>query len=387
MTPRTFGRIVGKALLIFLVFDLFQAVVHLDRRIESLSIYRFLEPPLARLDIPRDYPATVTWRLDPLLDAHQIGRPKPPDELRVAVLGDSGTFDYFSPASEAVPAQMTRLRPKLEGRRLRAYNLAYQTPNVLKDLLILRHVLDRRADAIVWFVSLYDLASDSPPPYRPDVHLLIRENEDDLASLEGEQGIRTWETRRLAASRGGWRRSILFRGRRYRDDCLLLARGLLDALVPGDPTNTWLPPRPWVGAQPLPERPLFSDDDRGDPAMPNARWSCLSAGKAIAAAQRVRLLVVNDPIFIASGPGSRRLYNAFYARGIYDRYRERLAAFCRDRDIEYLDLWDLVPPGEFGNSPQHYLPAGSARIARAVVGRLAEPPGEDSVRTPLENGR
>ena len=370
MTGRQFARIAARAVGLLLLFDVLQAAAHLDRRLESLSMDRLLTPPAARLDIPRDYPTAVAWRLDPLLDAHEIGRPKGPGEYRVAVLGDSGTFDYFSAARDAVPGQMTRLARAAGGRRLRAYNLAYQTPNTLKDLLILEHALKKEPDAVVWFVTLYDLARDAPSPYRPDVHLLLRDNEDDLAGLERDYGVNTWETRELARSGGWWRRSILFRGARYRDYALLLARSLLDALTPGDPSDSRLPERPWVGSQPLPDTPLFRDLGPNDPPMPNARWQTLLAGAAMARARGVRLVIVNDPIFIAKGRGADRLYNAFYSRSVFDRYRAVLAAFCREHGLEGLDLWNLVPPEEFGNTPQHYRPEGNARIARAVVDHL-----------------
>jgi len=106
--------------------------------------------------------------------------------------------------------------------------------------------------------------------------------------------------------------------------------------------------------------------------MPNARWQTLEAGAKMAAARGVPLLVVNDPIFAASGPLSAREYNSFYARAIYDRYRGALARYCGRRAIPLLDLWNALPPREFDNTPQHYLPEGSARIARLVAAKLQE---------------
>jgi len=365
-------RIAGKALTLFVAFDLLQALLNLDSKLENLSIYRHLTPTLARLDIPRDYPTPVAWRLDPLLDAHRIGRPKPPEEIRVAVLGDSGTFDYFSPAGEAIPGQMTRLAFRRNGRILRAYNLAYQTPNSLKDLVIARHALSHGVDVVVWFVTLYDLARDAPSPYRPDVHLILRANAEDLPILQREYGIDTWETRLLARQRRWYDPFLFVSGERYRDHALLLSRSLLDAFVPGDPSDSTLPPKPWVGSLPLPAQPLFSERGANDPPMPNSRWRILLAGQDLARRRGVRLLLVNDPIFVSQAPGSGREYNAFYERKIYDRYRATLEEFCRRHGIAYLDLWDAVPSLEYGNTPQHYLPAGNQRVARRVMERLEE---------------
>ena len=364
----------GKALVLLLVFDVLQASLHLERRVENLSIYRFFVPPLSRIDILRDYPSQVMWPLKPLLDAHRIARKKGPDEFRVAVLGDSGSFDLFSPARDAIPGQISRLGAAIGGRKMVAYNLSYHTPNTLKDLVVLRHALRRDPDAIVWFVTLYDLAEDTPPPFRHFVHLILRSNDDDVCDLAAEYGLSTWEIRQMRCGQRPWWRDSLWLegGGRYRDFALLLARGFLDALVPGDPSDTYMARRPWIGLSPLPEVPLFSDRGPDDPPMPNARWQTLEAGAKMAAARGVPLLVVNDPIFAASGPLSAREYNSFYARAIYDRYRDALAQYCGRRAIPLLDLWDALPPREFDNTPQHYLPEGSARIARLVAARLQE---------------
>ncbi len=367
-------RIVAKALVLLVVFDVLQASVHLGKKVENLSFYRHLVPPLSRLDILRDYPSQVMWPLEPLLDAHEIGRKKRPDEFRVAVLGDSGSFDLFSPSRDAIPGQIDRIGETLRGRRVRAYNLSYHTPNTLKDLVVESHALRRDPDAIVWFVTLYDLAEDAPPPFRHFLHLILRANDDDVCELAAKYGISTWEIRQMrCGDRPWWRESLwLDGGGRYRDFAILLARGVLDALVPGDPSDSYMARRPWIGLMPLPAAPLFADRGPNDPPMPNARWTTLEAGKRMAAERGVPLLVVNDPIFRASGPFSGREYNSFYARAIYDRYRIALADYCRGRGIPLLDLWDALPPGEFDNTPQHYLPEGNARIARLVVGRLQE---------------
>ena len=352
MTRGFFVRVAGKALVLFLLFDGMQAAVGLPGRLERLSIYRHLVPPLARMDIMRDYPSPVMWRLEPLPRGF-------------------GVFRSRLAGGRRHPGAHVGARHGNPGRRLLAYNLSYQTPNPLKDLVVEEHALKREPDAIVWFVTLYDLASDAPPPFRENVHLLLRVNRDDLRALADRFSLSTWETRRLfAAPEPVWRRSILFTGERYRDFALLVARGALDALTPGDPSDTFRPRRPWIGAQPLAPKPLFDESGGGEPAMPNARWGALAAGKALADARGVPLLLVNDPIFRATGPGSEREYNSFYGRRIYDRYRSTLSRYCAAKGIALLDLWDFLRPEEFGDTPQHYLPAANARVAGAVNAEL-----------------
>jgi nucleotide-binding universal stress UspA family protein len=73
---------------------------------------------------------------------------------------------------------------------------------------------------------------------------------------------------------------------------------VLDALVPGDPSDSFMPRKPWIGGYPLPEAPLFSDRGENDPPMPNARWGTLAAGERMASDAGVPLLVVNDPLLL-----------------------------------------------------------------------------------------
>ena len=307
----------------------------------------------------RDYPSSVMWRLDPLLDAHQRGRPKSADEFRVAVLGDSGSFDLFSPARDAIPGRMSALQTPIRGRRVRAYNLSYQTPNPLKDLVIEEHALRRQPDAIVWFVTLYDLASDAPPPFRENVHLLLRVNRDDLRALADRFSISTWETRQLfAAPDRVWKKSIFFAGERYRDfSCCSRA---VDAITRGSERH--VPSAP-AGSARSSSGTALSRRDAADPAMPNARWVPLAAG-SFAAARSVPILVVNDRSSARPARAQSR-----YTRSMDDAFTTGMldtARYCAERGIALLDLWDFLRPEEFGDTPQHYLPAANARIALAV---------------------
>jgi lysophospholipase L1-like esterase len=321
----------------------------------------------------RDDPAAVMWRLRPLLDAHQISRPKAPDEFRVAVLGDSGTFDFYDRSEDAVPGQMTRLGARIGGRRIVAYNLAYKKANSLAALLILEHATTKHPDAVVWFVTLSDLAVDEPTTaWENDVHIIVRVNREELPELVRRYGVSTWETRRLVRKESLWDRSLIVRGAGYRDYVLLLTRSLLDDLSGGDPTESVRERRPWVGSYALPQTADFVEKTPSDPPLPNSRWRNLATGAEIARQNGIRLLIVNEPTFIASGRNAEREYNSYYGRTFYDRYRRVLQEYCGKNEIPYLDLWNRVPPSEYSDTPGHYTPAGNARIARVVMETLSE---------------
>jgi hypothetical protein len=67
----------------------------------------------------------------------------------------------------------------------------------------------------------------------------------------------------------------------------------------------------------------------------------------------VPVLIVNEPTFISSGRNSDLRYNAFYPRWAYDAYRQLLANEAEARGWRYLDLWDIIPPEEFTDTPVH----------------------------------
>ena len=65
------------------------------------------------------------------------------------------------------------------------------------------------------------------------------------------------------------------------------------------------------------------------------------------------MLIVNEPIHIASGQNSDIRYNAFYPRWAYDQYREIMTAESQKSQCNYLDLWDAAPAGCFSDTSLH----------------------------------
>jgi hypothetical protein len=86
------------------------------------------------------------------------------------------------------------------------------------------------------------------------------------------------------------------------------------------------------------------------------------------------VLVVNEPMLISSGLNSGLRYNFFYPRWAYDQYRDLMTAHAGQGGWNYLDLWDLVPAGEFTNSAIHLTPAGEAMLARRVRQAILQQP-------------
>ena len=86
----------------------------------------------------------------------------------------------------------------------------------------------------------------------------------------------------------------------------------------------------------------------------------------------IPLLIVDEPIYVGSGPNSEVNYNSFYERALYDRFRAALAGFTQQHAMPYLDLWNSLPPENFSNTSLHYNLKGNRRVAEEVMKALQE---------------
>jgi hypothetical protein len=375
-TPFTDGRktlrVLSKAVLLFLAFDFLQAVVLLPSRLERISFLENLVPPMARLTIPTDIETLVWFPLKPLLDAHQVGKPKASDEFRVAVLGASGTYCGTCTPEEAIPGHLSDLGAQVGGKRVVGYNLAVKGVDWLKDLLVMKHACERGVDAVVWLVTAYR-AADTPFKKNDFPHSFVTLNRDDLPDLVKQTGVSTWETRRYEAEAGLLNRSIWQTGNRYRDWLTLVGRTLYLSAVPGDPTATKkYDDEPWVGSKPIRKVARFNSKTPGFEEMPNRRWDLIKAGNRLASSCGAKLLLVNEPIYLGSGPNSDVNYNSHMERALYDRFRGVLGNFVQENQIAYLDIWNLLPGEDFTDISLHHNSAGNRKIAQAIAQKLTE---------------
>ena len=369
--PRQMLRVFAKALILLIVFDALQMALGLTSAIDHWPIYRAFTPPTARLGDAFHIGDPAWWRLDVLFAAHQIAQPKAPDEYRVVVLGDSAAFCLYCSVADAIPQALTDLGQTIDGKPVRAYNLAYPGPDWLKDVLILKHALEYQPDAIVWLVTAKG-SSDQPTPAQPDAHLFTRLNADELPDLQRRYGFTVWELAQFADADAWYQSSILAKGGRLRDWLNLMARTLHRALIePGkDLTREYLLPGEPVTQRPMKFPAEITSELPGYGTLPNSRWELLLTGQRLAQEAGVPLLLVNEPIYLASGPHSDVNYNSDYERAVYDRFRTALASFTREHGLRYLDLWDQLPPEEFSNTALHYNLQGNQHIAREIMQEL-----------------
>ena len=367
-SPRQFGRVLIKAIALLIVFDLVQMAVNLPAAIDHWAIYRSFTPPTSRLGLALQIGDPIWWRLDPLLDAHEIAQPKAPDEYRVIFLGDSATFCLYCRSNEAIPQVFTDLGATIAGKHVRGYNLAYPGSDWLKDVLILKHALKYQPDAIVWLVTAKG-AGDQPLPQEPEAHLITRLNADELPALARDFNLDTWEIRRYADANAWYQASIWLHGGRYRDWLILVARTLIAALryPQQDLTQEYLPPGDPVMTKPISAVAEINSTLPGYDRFPNRQWDLLLAGQRLAHEAGIPLLIMNEPTYVGSGPNSDVNYSSFYERALYDRFRAALTEFTQQHEIHYLDRWNFLPPEDFSNTSLHYNLDGNRRVAEEAM--------------------
>jgi len=164
-------RVLGRAALFFLILNLLFAMADPLPAIGRVTLYNHVLPGRLRLpygdDPQKSYSVSIPF-LAPLMASHLLSAgPKPDDEFRVLVLGDSSIWGFLLDSSQTVTAQLNAQGYQTKtGSPLRFYNLGYPTLSLLKDLMILGEAERHEPDLIVWFVTLesflYSRQLDSP---------------------------------------------------------------------------------------------------------------------------------------------------------------------------------------------------------------------------------
>lgn len=358
------ARVFIKGLALFVILNVAFALLQPMAFLGRLSLYNGALPGRERLPFgyrPDKAYNLVVDSLDAMLASHAVSGPKPADEFRVLVLGDSSVWGVLLQPGDTLSGRLNALGLRApDGRRMRFYNLGYPDFSVTKDLLLLQRGLDLKPDLALWLVTLNSLPTD-----RQIEHLLVRSNPAEARALIGRFNLGLNPSDPQFEAPSLLDRSIIGERRNLAD---LLRLQLLGV--------------PWAATgvdQDYPERydPITLDLEASDairgltsPILRDEeiRLDVLTAGDRLARERGVPLVFINEPTAISAGQNSGVRYNAFYPRWAYDQYRARLALAMRGVGAGYLDLWDLAPVAEFTNSPVHLNPAGSTRLA----GRIAE---------------
>src|SRR5512138_3099694 len=135
----TVARVLIITVLLFAACNVIFAALNPIEALGRLSLYNVVLPGRERLpygeDSARSYNLS-TYNLPAMFASHVIARPKAPDEFRVIVIGDSGTWGWLLDNQNTLAGQINAQNlTTTEGKRIVAYNLGYPVMALTKDVL------------------------------------------------------------------------------------------------------------------------------------------------------------------------------------------------------------------------------------------------------------
>ncbi len=344
-----------KGILLFLIVNFAVALIPVGNGLGRLSLYNLLWPGRVRLPFgenPKEAYNLSLYDLNAMFASHEINSgPKPEDEFRIILIGDSATWGTLLQPGDTLSGLINADgMTTCDGKTVRAYNLAYPSMSLTKDLMILEKALIYDPDLIVWPVTLQSF------PNKIQIETPLVANNPQLAQpLIDQFDLPLNDYTDQFVQTNFWDRTLIGRRRTVFDVLQLQFYGMMWASTGIDQTY------------PTDYTPAQRDFETGDntfmgwaPGSLRLDWlstDVLKAGTTLAG--DVPVLVVNEPILISTGANSDVRYNFFYPRWAYDQYRLMMAERSVYADWGYVDLWDFVPEDQFTNSAVHLTPEGS----------------------------
>lgn len=361
------ARVLVKAFVLFLVFNLLFASIDLMPAIGRLTLYNWLLPGRERLpygdDPQRSYNLNL-YNLEAMFASHRVAdAEKADDEFRVFVIGDSSVWGFLLENEDTLPAALNRAGlHSADGKRVVFYNLGHPTISLTKDLMLLDFSMRYKPDLILWPITLeaFPLSKQTSSP-------LVVNNLDRVWQLIVTYNISSIDhpIRELAEDNDARNRTFFSERRNLADIVRLQLYGFMwastgiDVFIPDDYELRAVDleaSEEYSGLQP----PALSESDLA--------FEVLAAG--IARAGDVPVLIINEPIFVSDGANSDIRYNSFYPRWAYDSYRQLLQSQAIENGWRYVDLWDAASNSEFTNTPIHLTPQGTLELAYALIAAL-----------------
>jgi hypothetical protein len=223
----------------------------------------------------------------------------------------------------------------------------------MQELMILDQALQYQPDMVIWLITLESLPRDkqfgSP---------LVVNNPERVRQLIAKYELNADPNDAALVNASKWDQTFVSRRRELFDLIRLQMHGVLWASTGIDQFYPESYERAQIDLEP-------SDEFHNLKSLQNTlAMDVLDAGMNAAL---VPTILVNEPILISNGLNSDIRYNFFYPRWAYDEYRVLLNEYASERNLPYLDLWDLVPLNEFTNSGVHLTPAGEALLTDKVA--------------------
>jgi hypothetical protein len=355
-------NVVLKAILLFLIANLVFAAWYPLAGLGRISAYNRLFPGRERLpygDQPDKAYNLSTYNLEAMFAAHELNAgPKPADEYRVLVIGDSATWGYLLTNQQTLTGALNQSRLKTpDGRIIRFYNLGYPVMSVMKDLLILSRATRYEPDLILWPLTLESL------PYDKQLFPPLLQNNPQATRLLIEAYQLNLDIDDPGFVEPHFLKRTLFGARRPLADWLRLQ--LYGVAWAATGVDQDIPTAYQPRLEDLPDDLVFHDLQPPHLAASSLAMDVLSAGMKLAG--DTPLLLINEPVFISLGKNSDIRYNYYYPRWAYDDYRQIMLESSAGHGWRYLDLWNSIPAEEFTNTAIHMTPTGTRRFAELIT--------------------
>ena len=366
-TPAFALRVVAKAVVLFILVNLAWVGVNPLPAISQVSAYNHLFPGRPRLPFGEDPSKAYNlslFEINAMFAAHELSAgPKPADEYRVLLIGDSSVWGFLLKPEDTLAARLNAAHLVMPGsKKVRVYNLGYPIMSLAKDLLLLDTAARRyKPDLIVWLVTL-----ESFPADKQLSHPLLQHNPELVRQLIQRYQLQLDAQDKNFFQPTFWDQTLVGQRRDLADVLRLQLYGVMWAATGIDQDY----PASYDRTQSDFEAGDTAFGDLKSPPLPEnyLAFDLLAAG--VQAAGTAPVLFVNEPIFISQGKNSDIRYDFLYPRWAYDDYRRLLAEESQNRGWNYLDAWNLVPASEFTNSAVHVTPTGSQLLADKVGDRL-----------------
>jgi hypothetical protein len=342
------------------------AFAYFDPPIGKFSIYNWLVRGRVRVPYEREvdyynisHTVPVYEDMDAMYQSTLLSQPGQPNEYRVFLIGDSSAWGFELRPEETLVAQLNSLDLQTcDGKRIVVYNAAFPLPYVMKDLLVMDKVREYDPDMFLWTITLHGFLNRGIytnyflDPYAGTVRELV--DQYQISNLEIDK----------LDEPTFWDRTIVGQRSRLKKIFLLQVHGLAWHVTGLD--------YDYRGYAPLSQDQsadnTYFDTLQGRLGLDKMLFDVLGAGYDHAG--ELPLLVVNEPIFIASGVNSDIRYNEFYARWAYDEYLVYLDEWMKLNQHEYTNAWDLLPSSEFTDTPFHRTPAGEKLFAEYLAPQI-----------------
>jgi hypothetical protein len=342
--PKRSLRILGKAILLFIVFNYAFTCVP-EAALWRLSVYNTILPGQTRFPLEND--------LDLMFSTHEIAASGTRNnEYKVVVLGDSSTWGFLLNSNQTYSSVInTSGVLTCKKQTVHIYNLGYVSLSVFKDLIILQRAVSYKPDLIIWNVTLNSMLRKS------EQSVIAKNNRELAQDLIHKYGLAI----EIDPVKGPEPHNTSFLDQR--DQIARFIKYQLDGIrsqAAGESSdNRYTPLGMDVKAD-------DSFDGIPTPALsPDLLlFDVLNAGVSIAG--DIPVIILNEPIQIVNGKNSEIRYNKNYPRWVYDQYREMMAARSKQYHWNYMDLWNTIPPTEFSNTPVHHTATGEKIFSQAI---------------------